>query len=124
MKTSSAETPNPSRKNLSPWVYVAINQAAFPGLGTIMSGRRIGYVQATIMLAGFFLAMAFMLYYIALLARYATTSTWTEAEFSSKYKPYLWALYWGIGCSVVAWIWSLFSSLQILKSNPSFAPES
>lgn len=119
MRISSEVTPNSSRRNLSPWVLVAINQAAFPGLGTILSGRRIGYAQAIIMLAGFFLTMAFMLYYLTCAARYAMTATWTEAEFSSKYKPYLWSLYWGIGCCVVAWIWSLFSSLQILKSNHS-----
>ncbi len=119
MKTSSEATPDSSRRNLSPWVYVAINQAAFPGLGTILSGRRIGYVQAAIMLAGFFLTMAFMLYYLTCATRFATTATWTEAEFTSKYKPYLWALYWGIGCCIVAWIWSLFSSLQILKGNSS-----
>ena len=93
MKTSSEATPNSSRRNLSPWVCVTINQAAFPGLGTILSGRRIGYAQATIMLAGFFMTMAFMLYYLTCATRYATTATWTEAEFSSKYKPYIWSLY-------------------------------
>ena len=121
MKTSSEATPNSSRRNLSSWVCVTINQAAFPGLGTILSGRRIGYAQATIMLAGFFMTMAFMLYYLTCATRYATTATWTEAEFSSKYKPHLWALYWGIGCCVTAWIWSLASSLQILKNNPAAA---
>ena len=119
MKTSSEATQNSSHRNLSPWICVAINQAAFPGLGTILSGRRIGYVQATIMLIGFFLTMAFMLYYLTCAARYATTATWTEAEFSSKYKPYLWALYWGIGSCVIAWIWSFASSLQILRGNPA-----
>ncbi len=118
MKTSSETPQKPPLKNLSPWVYVAINQAAFPGLGTILSGRRIGYAQATIMLAGFFLTTGFMLYYIGLLIRYASTATWTEADFTSRHQPYHWALYWGIGGCAVAWIWSLFSSLQILKSNP------
>jgi len=119
MKTSSEPTPGSKPKRLSPWVCVAINQGAFPGLGTIMSGRRIGYVQAAVMLTGFFLSMSFMLCYIACAARYATTATWTEKEFTSKYQPYLWALYWGIGCCAFAWFWSLFSSLQIMKSNPS-----
>ena len=119
MKTSSEATPNSSVRNLSPWVLAAINQAAFPGLGTILSGRRIGYVQATLMLVGFFLTMAFMLYYLVCATHYATTAIWTEAEFSSKYKPYLWALYWGIGSCITAWIWSLASSSQILRSNPA-----
>ena len=83
-----------------------------------MAGRRIGYLQAAIMLAGFFLTMGFLLYYLTCIVRHMTTQTWSEAEFASKYKPWLWTLYWGLSCTALAWLWSLASSLQILKSNP------
>ena len=49
---------------------------------------------------------------------YDLPQTWSEAEFASKYKPWLWTLYWGLSCTALAWLWSLASSLQILKSNP------
>ena len=107
------------RKRVSPWGCVAINQLAFPGMGTIMSGRRIGYVQAAIMLAGFFLTMGFFIWYFVCVARYLSNSGWSRDEFIATFRPCLWSLYWGIGLSALAWFWSLKSSLEILKERES-----
>jgi hypothetical protein len=98
-------------------LWVAINQLAFPGLGTLMMGRRIGYAQATIMVAGFVLTMAFLVWYLICAGRYAANPSWDEAQFTSLYRPYQWALSWGLGLCAVAWIWALFSSIAMLRAS-------
>jgi hypothetical protein len=96
-----------------------INQLAFPGLGTILAGRRIGYAQATLMVAGFILTMAFLIWYLVCAGRYAVNPTWSEQEFTSRYRPYLWSLYWGLALCAFAWVWALISSVQLLRRGES-----
>ena len=56
----SSELPPSKRLSQSKaWALAALNQLAFPGAGTVMAGRKIGYAQATIMVAGFVLVMLF-----------------------------------------------------------------
>ena len=98
------------------WGCVAINQLAFPGMGTVMAGQRIGYVQAAIMLAGFFLIMGFMICYFASVFRLLTQMDSSDATFEQCYRPYAWAGISGLALCVVAWFWSLFSSVAILRS--------
>jgi hypothetical protein len=38
-------------------VLVAIHRLAFPGLGTILGGRKSGWAQASMMVSGFILIM-------------------------------------------------------------------
>jgi len=122
MKTSSGADLRPRPRTISPWICVLINQGAFPGLGTVMMGRRVGYAQAVIMVAGFFLTMGFLLWYLACIGRYAANSTWTEAYFKSLYRPYQWSLYWGLGLCATAWVWSLFSSIAMLRASRKPGP--
>lgn len=99
----------------SPTVWVIVNQLACPGLGTILSGRKVGYAQTTVMVAGFILSMGYMLWYIACLLRRFAHLDWTDAEFVALYRPYRWALFWGLGLCAAAWVWSGLSSLSILR---------
>lgn len=91
-----------------------MNLLAFPGLGTIMAGRAIGYTQATVMVAGFGLAVGFMIYYFWCMAHFAT-SDWSEEEFRSHYREWLWALWLGCALSLAAWCWALVSTIGILR---------
>src|SRR2546429_8733353 len=43
------------------WGYLALNQLAFPGAGTVMGGRREGYVQAVVMGVGVVLVVDYFL---------------------------------------------------------------
>jgi len=97
------------------WLSVAINQLAFPGLGTIMMNRRSGYVQATVMVAGFILATGFALWVIVCAVRYTMNPAWDEADFRAAYQPFKWALFSGLAMCAMAWIWALFSSIGILR---------
>src|SRR5712692_7572268 len=99
------------------WVCVAMNQLAFPGLGTVMAGRKIGYFQAAIMLAGFFLAMGFMLLYLIAVVRFLSHSEWNEAEYRALYRSSAWAGISGVALCLAAWCWAWFSSISILRSS-------
>jgi len=104
-------------RKLPVWTYVLLNLAAFPGLGTILAGRRIGYLQAALMVVGFILSMGFLVFYLTCVAHYVAGANWTENEFKARYQPHLWALYWGLGACVVAWAWALASSWQIWQDR-------
>jgi hypothetical protein len=94
-----------------------INQLAFPGLGTILAGRGIGYAQAAIMVVGFLLVMGYLVLYLGASYRYLQTPAWTQTDFEAHYRPYLWALYDGTGLCLVAWFWSLRSSLALWRQG-------
>jgi hypothetical protein len=102
-------------------LWALVNQLAFPGLGTLMMGRRVGFAQAAIMLAGFFLTMGYLFWYLISAGRYAANPNWDEAQFTSLYRPYKWSLCWGLGLCVVSWVWALFSSIAMLRAARSEA---
>jgi len=121
MKTSSGAPNQPLAKRPPALLWALVNQLAFPGLGTLMMGRRSGYAQVAIMLAGFFLTMGFLLWYLACVGRYVANPSWDESEFQALYRPYKWSLYWGLGFCAVAWVWALFSSIAIMRAARSEA---
>jgi len=104
------------------WLCVTVNVLAFPGLGTIMAGRREGYVQAVIMVGGFILTVGFFIVYLAAVVHYLQNPLRPEAEFHAAYRRYLWALYVGAGCSVASWVWALVSSFCFYRSQASASP--
>jgi hypothetical protein len=116
MKTASG-LHRPTGKRVPAWLCVVINLFAFPGLGTVLAGRRGGYLQAIIMVAGFVLVVGYLLLYIGVAMHYMINGTWTEAEFHAKYRPYLWALYDGLGLCLVAWVWALWSSVILWRKR-------
>jgi hypothetical protein len=101
------------------WACAAMNQLAFPGLGTIMAGRRIGYVQAVIMVVGFCLFVGFMLQYFAWFARFVMAQGGDESS-QNGYRSCLWMLFAGLGLTGLAWCWALLSSISIVrKAQPT-----
>jgi hypothetical protein len=98
-------------------LWAIVNQLAFPGLGTLMMGRRVGYAQAAIMVAGFCLTMGFLVWYLICVGRYAANPSWDETKFTSLYRPHQWSLYWGLGLCAAAWVWALFSSIAMLREG-------
>lgn len=105
-------------KKPPPWTLVLINQLAFPGLGTILAGRKVGYAQAVLMVSGFLLSVGFMLWFIFCMVRLVFNDV-SEQEFKAQYEPYWWTLRWGLGLCAVAWLWSLWSSFWMLRPGTS-----
>jgi hypothetical protein len=98
------------------WAYAALNQLAFPGAGTVMAGRRVGYIQATIMVVGFVLTMTYLLAVIGSVVNFAANGTVSEEEYHKQYQVYTWAGKYGLALSVAAWCWSLVSSIAIIRN--------
>lgn len=93
-----------------------INLLAFPGLGSILAGRRSGYLQAPLMLAGFFLAVGFMGLYLRDTYR-ALASGGANFEFESAHLT--WMAWWGFGLCIVSWVWAGLTSLSLLDGRRS-----
>jgi hypothetical protein len=104
------------------WLCATINQLAFPGMGTVMAGRWTGYLQAVVMLIGFGLTMMYMLAVIHGAVELAMSGAMTEESFRASYHQNSWALKWGLLLSALAWIWSLVSSILIVRGVPKEPP--
>lgn len=102
-------------------IAVLINQAAFPGLGSIMMRRRAGWAQAALMAAGFVLTMTFLVWYLWCCWLYLRSTTWDEGQFAAHYRPLKWALHYGLTLCGAAWLWALVSSVGIWRREGSEA---
>ncbi len=112
---------HPPRNRSEAWRCALVNQLAFPGLGTIFAAQKIGYAQAALMLAGFFVWTGYMCWVIyhqikVLFDMGASTQEVNDAKFAHG-----WVGVVGLGLCLVAWSWSLFSSIQIVKAAPENA---
>src|SRR5690349_16048780 len=97
------------------WACAAMNQLAFPGAGTVMAGRKIGYAQGIIMIAGFLLTMYFFCWYIGSLIQAPFQNDWNETVFYNEVGRRKWLGIIGAIICLVAWLWALLSSLSIVK---------
>ena len=98
------------------WTYVAINLLAFPGLGTVMAGRRIGYVQATLMVGGFILVLGYFGWTMAGL--YQLSMSGDEVAWRHHFRTGIWAGLGGFALCLVAWVSALLSSIRMLRNQP------
>jgi len=103
------------------WTCAAINQLAFPGVGTVLGGRRSGYLQAILMLAGFFLTIGFMLRFMTALVLFMAQPEWTEEQFRALYHN-VWVGLIGCILCLISWFWALASSIAMLRSASTSPP--
>jgi hypothetical protein len=107
-----------AEKPLTParaWLCASLNLLGFPGLGTVLAGRRIGYVQAALMVIGFVLVMAFVGAYFTALLHVLNSPDFADQRAALSWRSWLWAGQWGAGLSALAWCWSLASSVSIVR---------
>jgi hypothetical protein len=118
--------PAAAPRRAKPWTCVLVNQLAFPGLGTVMAGRRgVGYCQATIMVAGFVLFMVWIVLGSLALMRLVQDPTTTQEDLYAAWRGTAWTGVLGLALSAAAWFWSLASSIEILREarqTPSVLP--
>ena len=97
---------------------VVVNLLAWPGVGTIMGGRRVtGFIQAVLMIGGFCSIMAWALMQLSAVYKFVFDTTATKVT-----HPSAWIGITGFALCVVAWFWALFSSLQILNESRRHQP--
>ena len=90
------------------WKCLLVNQAATPGLGTIWAGRVwVGRAQLAVALVGFCL----IVFYIWRTFQNSLRDTIGEPPLP----PATAAINWGALLFGVAWLWSWFSSISVLR---------
>ncbi|MCL5096678.1 MAG: hypothetical protein M1608_03950 [Candidatus Omnitrophica bacterium] len=106
-------TPRPIDRSAA-WACLLANLLVLPGLGSLTAGRRTGYFQAAFALAG-----------LVLTAQWAA---WFAIEWVHRGQmpqglgPYFRNGLLGIALFVLAWCWSLASSIWILNSAVESPP--
>ena len=116
MKISSAGQGQPPVERSKAWSCLVTNLLVFPGLGSVMVGHRwSGYGQMLLALLGSLLAVAAVVK-IAL--------EWVKA-FQWPDQPGLYhAVIAGLGALLLSWIWSLLTSIIVLRRAPRPPPVS
>jgi hypothetical protein len=88
---------------------LAANVAVLPGLGSLLLGRRVGWLQAAIALAGFALTLAWLAIVL---------SEWWRDGALPAARPRLGLLGTGVALFALAWAWALSTGLEAVRSSP------
>jgi hypothetical protein len=115
-KISLALGPRQAPSRQGAWGCFTTN-LTLPGFGTILAGRRIGYAQIAITVAGFALTtifgLRFILWYFAHKASLEQMAP--DESLLALWQAVRWALL-GIALFAMAWLWALSSSMAILAA--------
>lgn len=89
------------------WACLTANLLVLPGLGTLVTGRKSGLVQATLALLGFGLTLLFFTSFVMEWIRLRSLPT--------DGGPHLvWGIL-GVVLFAAAWLWSLATGLALVK---------
>lgn len=97
------------------YILAGLNLLVLPGLGTLLTGRRIaGLLQIALGVAGFLLSVR---WFSQLMTIAMTTDGFPDLE-SIPFR----SIIAGSIIILASWLWSLVSSLQILRAARKVAP--
>lgn len=119
MKISLALGPGGPLSRQTAWGCLTANLAV-PGAGSLVAGRRIGYVQLGITAVGFGISLIFGVPFIVWGFSHWSQITNQNAEDFSNLELVWTHMKWpllGIGIFAFSWIWALLTSLGILWSS-------
>jgi len=89
----------------------------FPGLGSLMAGRRVGFAQTTLTLIGFVLGLVaglrFIVWSLVNWSRYHNPDTDPFVALHDLWQVARWPLL-GITLFAVSWLWALVTSLGLV----------
>lgn len=88
------------------WACLMANMLVLPGLGSLIAGRRSGWAQAAVAMAGFALTTVWFVWFVAAWARSGT--------FPLDPGPYLPAGALGVLLFAVSWTWGLVTGLAVV----------
>lgn len=86
------------------WAALSANVFVLPGLGSILLGRRSGWVQAVLALAGFALSVAWL---AGFAVQWWRQGQWPELDVSRLAEPLRGIALFGLG-----WCWALVTGLS------------
>lgn len=105
------------------WGVAIANQLALPGFGTVMAGKKVGYAQLTLSVAGVICFTAFLIHSLpqlgGLLRQLTNPSDDPDAalEFLAQWVPWLGVAGAGIFLWVTAWFWALGTSVKAVRAD-------
>ena len=91
------------------WAWLMTNLLVLPGLGSLLAGRRVGWIQAALALVGFALSALWLVWFAAVFFR--------EGGFPLDGGPYLPVGLAGVLLFTMSWIWGLVTGLDILRES-------
>ena len=105
------------------WGVTGINLLAWPGLGTLMAGRRIsGGIQATMaLIGGLFTLCLFIVLFNFAFHGMDSNAPIDPTEFLQQNKSLIIPGTIGLGMLVLAWCWAAVSCYQIARELKSEA---
>ena len=91
------------------WNYLWTNLLVLPGMGSVMAGRKVGYLQAPLALGGMVLTFTFAVLYVRDWIRLGVIPL-----------PPDWSLLriglLGVGLFAAGWCWALLTGLNLLRN--------
>ena len=96
------------------WTSLMTNLLVLPGLGSLLAGRRVGWPQAALALAGFALSTVWLGWFVIAWSR--------TGSFPLDGGPYLPMGLLGVFLFGVSWVWGLLTGLAVVRE--SRAPQS
>lgn len=108
MRASSLRQPRKPLSRSAAWNAALLNQCATPGLGSLMAGRRAaGLGQLLLAVAGFGMVITWFLTF--------ALQIYNELFNDAPRESVAWLGWAGAGLFIGAWVWSLVTSLSVLR---------
>lgn len=82
-----------------------VNLMFWPGLGSVLARRKVGWVQMAMSLLGLFTVAVALQMFMAMI--------WRETRTPTLQDSFVWVAATGFGLFIGAWIWGLFTGLSI-----------
>jgi len=120
--TAAGAKPAGERRDRA-WTVIILNQLALPGFGTVLAGRKIGYLQLGLSVSGVVCLSAFLFFAVPHLgelmgqALHPTDDPDVLIEFLRRWTPWLLVAVTGVFLFGVAWLWALPTSARSLKAG-------
>jgi hypothetical protein len=97
----------PASEEGAAWAGLAVNLLVLPGAGSLMSGRKVGWAQTALALAGFALTAVWLV---------SALAAWVRAgEITLEAGLDLRVGLAGIAVFAAAWLWSLATSVDAIR---------
>lgn len=93
----------------SAWGYLLTNALVMPGLGSVLAGRRVGYVQGVLALVGAGMSLTFAVVYLK-----ALLAVMDIPEVSLKLRGVGLA---GMGLFLGSWLWSIRTGVLLVRQG-------
>jgi len=105
--TSDAEQGAPPNARQTAWSWLLTNLLVLPGMGSVMGGRKVGYLQAAMAISGMILSLVFA---VSLVREW-----WVLGELPALDRRWLVHGLGGITLFGLGWIWGLATGLSLLR---------